>query len=46
MENVGLMKGGMRINTEGQGMKLLESVIHVIGENYSKVIQRKIWEAK
>lgn len=45
MENVGLMKGGMRINTEGQGMKLLESVIHVIGE-YSKVIQRKIWEAK
>lgn len=46
VENIGLMKEGMNINTEGQGMKLFKSVIHVIKENYSKAFQRKIWEAK
>ena len=40
------MKEGMHINIEGQGMKLFKSVIYVIKENYSKVFQRKIWEAK
>lgn len=40
------MKEGMDINTEGQGMKLIKSVIHVIRENYSKAFQRKIWEAQ